>query len=56
MYVPTQRYRVLERWLHDHLKTKGAHIRGEWFTLPIGTDYSSIVDDAIGDHGSDEAE
>jgi hypothetical protein len=57
--VSTQRYRALERWLHVHLKTRGAHIRGEWFMLPIGTDYSSIVDDAIGDHedvGSDEDE
>jgi uncharacterized coiled-coil protein SlyX len=48
--VPTYRYRILERRLHAHLKAQGVHIRGEWFTIPAGTDYGSIVDDAIGDH------
>jgi hypothetical protein len=49
--VPTLHYRVLERWLHDHLKSKGLHLRGEWFDLAAGTDYGAIVDEAIRVHG-----
>jgi hypothetical protein len=45
--VPTQRYRTLELWIHEHLHAKGRHLRGEWFDLPAGTDYGAIVDDTL---------
>jgi len=54
--VRTQHYRALERALHLHLTAKGIHLRGEWFRLPIGTEYSSIVDDALGQHEGERSD